>query len=226
MVRAAHLKPFTKSLGMQPSTPTFADRRIPLGLRDEYVRVGDHIAYFWETPREFCEAIRFLEVGLEQDEFCVIFGHTEANRRVSELLAERGYDCTRLEAEGRLAIIRGQTTGAHILSTIDHVFTTALERGTTLIRLLGNIGWGHHDWPAERELLEFEARVTGAAKQFPCVVVCMYDVGALSGGVILHGAFETHPLTFLRNIVRTNSQYVDADEFVARFREDDMAQSG
>ena len=105
MGRAADLKPLTKSPGMGPSTPAFADRRIPLGLRDEYVRVGDHIAYFWETPREFGEAIRFLEVGLEQDEFCVIFGHTEANRRVSELLAERGYDCTRLEAEDRKSVV-------------------------------------------------------------------------------------------------------------------------
>ena len=34
------------------------------------------------------------------------------------------------------------------------------------------------------------------AKQFTCAVVCMHDVGAPSGRVMLHGAFETHPLTF------------------------------
>ena len=62
--------------------------------------------------------------------------------------------------------------------------------------------------------------MTGAAKQFPCVVVCMYDVGALSGRVILHGAFETHPLTFFRNIVRVNSQYVEVDEFLSGLRGD------
>ena len=191
---------------MQPLTRTFSDKRIPLGLRDEYVGVGDHIAYFWETPKEFREAVRFLEVGLEREEFCVIVGHTEGSRCVSELLAERGYDCARLEAEGRLAIIPGQTTGAHMLSMIGHVFTAALERGTTMIRLLANIGWGRDGWPVEKDLLEFEARVTGTAKQFPCVVVCMYEVGALPEGVILQGAFETHSLTCFRNIVRTNSR--------------------
>jgi hypothetical protein len=36
----------------------------------------------------------------------------------------------------------------------------------------------------------------------------MYDVGAVSGRVILHGAFETYPLTFFRNVVRENDQYV------------------
>jgi hypothetical protein len=48
------------------STPVFIDKRIPLGLRDEYVAVGAHIAYFWETPGEFRDAVRFLEVGLER----------------------------------------------------------------------------------------------------------------------------------------------------------------
>jgi hypothetical protein len=120
-----------------------------------------------------------------------------------------------------MVTVPGQTNAAQMLSTIAHVFTEALERGATLIRLLGNIGWGYDGWPDEKDLLEFEARVTSAAKQFPCVVVCMYDVGALSGRVMLHAAFETHPLTFFRNIVRVNSQYVEVDEFVAGLRADD-----
>ena len=151
----------------------------------------------------------------------MIFGHTEGNRRVCESLAARGYDCASLEGQGRLIIVPGQTNAAHMLSTIGQVFTEAVERGATLIRLLGNIGWGYHGWPDEKDLLKFEARVTDAAKQFPCVVVCMYDVGALSGRVILPGAFETHPLTFFRNIVRGNNHYVKVDEFLAGLRADD-----
>jgi chemotaxis family two-component system sensor kinase Cph1 len=203
------------------STPVCTDNRtIPLGLRDEYVAVGAHIAYFWETPGEFRDAVRFLQVGLERGEVCVIFGHAEGNRRVCESLAERGYDCASLVGQGDLVIVPGQTDATQMLSTIGQVFTEALERGATLIRLLGNIGWGYRGWPDEQNLLEFEARVTGVARQFPCVVVCMYDIGALSGRVILHGAFETHPLTFFRNIVRVNSQYVEVDEFLSGLRGD------
>jgi len=154
-------------------------------------------------------------VGLERGDFCVIFGHTDANRRVREVLAERGYDVSRLQNQGTLAIVDGQTTAARLLSTIDDVFTDALERGATLIRLLGNIGWTHAGWPDEGDLLKFEARVTTAAKRFPCVVVCMYDVGAVSGRVMLHGAFETHPITFFRNLLRRNTHFVDVDEFLA-----------
>jgi two-component system, chemotaxis family, sensor kinase Cph1 len=203
------------------STPICVDCKVPLGLRDEYVTAGDHIAYFWETPGEFREAVGFLEVGLERGDFCVVFGHAEGNRRVCESLAERGYDCPDLEGQSRLVVVPGQMNAAKMLSAISDVFTKALEQGATLIRLLGNIGWGSNGWPDEKDLLEFEARVTSAARQFPCVVVCMYDAGALSGRVILHGAFETHPLTFFRNIVRENNQYVEVDEFLAGIRADD-----
>jgi hypothetical protein len=150
-------EPFADSLRTSVvSTPVYIDNRIPLGLRDEYVTVGDHIAYFWETSGEFSEAVGFLAVGLDRGEFCVIFGHTEGNRRVCESLAERGYDCAYWEGQGRLFIVPGETNAAHMLSTIGEVFTEALERGATLIRLLGNIGWGHHGWPDEKDLLEFE----------------------------------------------------------------------
>jgi hypothetical protein len=39
------------------------DNRRPLGLRDEDFAVGAHIAYFWETPGEFRDAVGFLIRG-------------------------------------------------------------------------------------------------------------------------------------------------------------------
>ncbi len=192
---------------------------VRLGLRDERVKVGDHIAYFWETPREFREGVRFLEVGLDEGDFCVIFGHDEGNRHVSETLAESGHDCTRLEAQRRLVVLRGDPDAKKMLSNIESVFVKALASGAKLIRLLGNIGWGREGWPSENDILEFEARVTGAAKAFPCVVVCMYDVQALPGHVMVHGAFETHPLTFCGNVMRQNTHYVEAKQFLSGLRQ-------
>ena len=194
------------------------DARIPLGLRDEHVAPGDHIAYFWETSKEFEEGVGFLTVGLDSGDFCVIFGHDDGNRRVRDTLIARGFNCDRLEAQGQLVTIPGHRDAAHMLANIGEVFSNAMTRGATLIRLIGNIGWGREGWPNERDILEFEARVTGAAKQFPCVVVCMYDVQALPGRVMVHGAFETHPLTFCGNVIRQNTHYVEIDEFMRRRR--------
>jgi hypothetical protein len=185
-----------------------------LGLRDERAEVGDHIAYFWETDQEFTEGVRFLEIGLDSGDFCVIFGHDEGNARVRHTLKTRGYNLAVLESERRLATLGAHADGEVMLANIGRAFTDAVKRGATLIRLLGNIGWGHEGWPDEESILKFEARVTGAARQFPCVVVCMYDVNKLPGRVMLHGAFQTHPITIIGNVMRENPHYVTFDEFL------------
>lgn len=197
------------------------DQTVQLGLFDERVPVGAHIAYFWESSREFRLGVGFLELGLTQGDFCVIFGHQEGNRRVCETLTAQGHDCARLEAEGRLAVLGGHQDADRMLSNIGEVFATAVEKGATLIRLLGNIGWGREGWPKETDILEFEAKITGAARQFPCVVVCMYDVQSLPGRVMVHGALETHPLTFCGNVMRQNTHYVEVEEFLAKLRDTD-----
>ncbi len=40
----------------------------------------------------------------------------------------------------------------------------------------------------------------------------------LSGEVVLHGAFETHPLTFHGNLLRENPCFTPMDEFLERLQ--------
>jgi hypothetical protein len=194
---------------------------VELGLGDEYVNLGDHIAYFWEKPAEFERATEFLLAGHRRGEHLVVFGHGEANKRVLEILERKGLDLEGLISVGRLSVLGGVVSGDGMLGTIGEVFQKAIDSGAGCIRLLGNIGWGRPDWPNDLDILEFEAKVTGAAKMFPSVVVCMYDVGSLSGRQMVRGAYETHPLTFNRNLVRENPFYVGLDDYLARLRETD-----
>lgn len=191
-------------------------RLVRIGLRDEQVEIGSHVAYFWETDAEFQDAVRFLTEGLASNDFCVIFGHDEANARVCEVLEESGFRCEELTAANRMCILSGRKDADAMLGSIGEAFQRAVADGAGLIRLLGNIGWGRDSWPSEREIMEFEGKVTAAAKAFPCVVVCMYDVRALPGRVIVHGAFETHPLTICGNMMRENPHYLTFDEFLKR----------
>ena len=138
-----------------------------------------HVAYFWNSPEEFADAVTFLEVGLRGADHGVIFGHDEANREVCRILEVRGLDVAELTTTGRLTILSGRPDANQMLQEIGQAFERALANGAALVRLLGNIGWGRADWPDEQALLKFEAKVTEAAKQFPCVVVCMYDVAGL-----------------------------------------------
>ena len=178
--------------------------------------VGDHIAYVWETPAEFEEAVGFLCRGIRDGDHCVIFGHDEANEEVARLLAEKGFDVPHLTKAGRLSILGGREHGDMMLSEIGSTFQRAQDQGAPLIRLLGNIGWSRPGWPADRDILAFEAKVTGAAKLFPSVVMCMYDAKSLSGSVMLHGCFETHPIVITGNILRHNPYHVEIEEYLGR----------
>ena len=187
---------------------------IDLGLRDEKVKLGDHIAYFWENDRQFEEAVGFLLVGIREGDHAVVFGHDEANKKVLDLLRMRGIDTDHLQTSERLTVVTGGPSGDRMLGHISETFQGAVERGSGCIRLLGNIGWSKPGWPDDLDILAFEAKVTGAAKQFPCVVMCMYDVASLSGSIMVHGAYETHPLTFCGNVLRENPFYVGVDEYL------------
>ena len=189
---------------------------VPLGIEDQlFASCGDHIAYFWESEAEFVRGVRFIQRGLEDGDHCVVFGHEEANARVFEVLRANAVEVDELTRQGRLSTVGGQKSGDATLDNIAATFERLVGAGATRLRLLGNIGWGHSGWPRETDILAFESRVTGAIAKLPCVVVCMYDVRSLPGRIILHGAFETHPLTFCRNVLRENPSFVPIDEFLA-----------
>ena len=191
---------------------------VELGIKNERVALSDHIAYFWETARQFREAVGFLEVGLRGNDACFVFGHPDANQKVLDILGDQGFDIADLRERSRLWVLGGKSSGMDMLSDLGREFQKAIDGGAPLIRLLGNIGWGHPDWPTELDILEFESRVTGACMAFPCVVVCMYDVARLSGRIMVHGAYETHPLTMCGNVLRENPHCVPIDTFLASLK--------
>ncbi len=187
---------------------------VALGINEENVDVADHIAFFWETEEQFSEAVGFLEIGLRGTDSCVVFGHPAANSRVLSVLQSHGFDDKQLTQEGRLAVLGGKPSGNGMLSEIGAIFQKAIDGGASMVRLLGNIGWGHEGWPNELDILEFESKVTAACKHFPCVVVCMYDIAHLSGRIMVHGAYETHPLTFCGNVLRENPHCLPIETFL------------
>lgn len=191
---------------------------IRLGIDEAYVSAGDHIGYFWENEAQFEEAIGFLGVGLRGRDTCFVFGHDQANQKVLDLLRKRGLDVDAFREKGRLQVLTGDESGEEMLAGVGAAFQAAIAAGAPLLRLLGNIGWRRPGWPGDDDILEFEAKVTAAAQQFPCIVVCMYDVQALPGRIILKGGFETHPLTLRPAGICENPQYQPVEKFLAELK--------
>ena len=188
---------------------------VPLGIGGAFIPLGSHVAYFWESEKDFRAGVNFVDAGLRSTDFCVVFGHEEANERVLDTLRESDFDPKELAQGGRLCTIGGSPSGDAMLASIGARFQQAQRDGAERLRLLGNIGWGRKNWPGDNEILEFEAKVTGAARQFPCVVVCMYDVRNLPGRVLMKGGFETHPHTLRGATLRENPYYLPTEAFLA-----------
>jgi hypothetical protein len=183
---------------------------VALGIIDERVRVGDHIAYFWHSDEEFDRGCEFLAVGLQAQDQCIAFGWKAATRRVCRVLERRGLNLRELQEQTRLRLLPA-TTPRGTLEQLASAFRREVVSGTALIRVLGNIEWGDRHWHRDQGLLMFEAKLTAAAKSVPSVIVCMYDGRAPFGGSALHGALKTHPLMADGNVLRVNTSYVQPE---------------
>jgi MEDS: MEthanogen/methylotroph, DcmR Sensory domain/Putative zinc-finger len=196
------------------------ERGVPLGIADAFAAPGEHIGYFWEDDQDFDATAGFLAAGLERDEVCVLLGHDAANARVLAGLERRGLPPDDMRRRDRFHTVSGQQPADALLREIDDRVRAAVDDGVPMVRVLGHLGWEHPGWPAEREILSLEARVTDAVRKLPSVILCAYDVRGLSGRRLLLGGLECHPLTLRRATLRPNEHYVACKPFLQRLPAD------
>jgi hypothetical protein len=172
--------------------------KIALGITADEVPLGSHLIHFWKTPEEFECGVRFLQFGLaDESQYCVLFGHNEANQRVLEILRRSSPDLDRVLGEERLVVFRRDSSAPITLATFENAFSAAIQKGAGAIRLLGNVGVGRDPLPGRGadEIIDLETGAEVLARRYPCVIVCMYDVNTVSGHLLLNGGFGTHRLT-------------------------------
>ena len=122
--------------------------KIALGITEDEVPLGSHLLHFWRTDEEFGSGVRFLQLGIaDQSQFCVLFGHDEANRRVLEILSKTSDNLDRVIAKGRLVILCRDCSASVTLARIEDAFSAAVRKGATAIRYLGNLGMGREPLP-------------------------------------------------------------------------------
>src|SRR5688572_3094472 len=181
---------------------------VDLGIADEVVFAGDHIAYFYDSDAEFTKAFGFLELGLRGGDHCVVFGIPEDTDRALDVLSALGWSPNELLEQGRLSVLCPAPTCDETVAAVSAHFTQVLGAGAPFIRFLGNAAVGREGWPAEEEFYKLEATVSAATLDLPCVAICMFDLRTQSAQTILKAAFEGHPVTIHRNCIRENPLYV------------------
>ena len=191
--------------------------QIPLGITEDHVALGSHLIHFWQNEEEFERGVHFLELGMaNESEYCVLFGHDEANQKMLESLRKRYANLDGVIQQGRLVILRREGSASETLAKIEGAFQAALAKGAVAIRYLGNLGMGQAPLPGRGadEVVELENGATLLGRRYPCVIVCMYDVNAVSGRLVLNAGFGTHPLA-VRGHALTQNDYFSPHEEAA-----------
>lgn len=184
-------------------------RGMDLGITADKVPLGSHLLYFWESEQDFERGVSFLYPGLGKKEHCIVFGHDEALEHVLKVVRSNGYDPDQLLQERQVTLLRRHTSAQPTLSDFRDVMEAAMRAGATGIRWLGNLGMGRDPLPAgDSDVVELENKATELISQFPGVIVCMYDVRTLPGGLILKGGLQQHQLTVCCDGVHDNPFYV------------------
>src|SRR5258708_33680434 len=151
---------------------------ITLGITNDQIALGSHLIHFWQNEEEFERGVRFLEPGIaNESQYCVLFGHDEANQRVLGILRKTCGDLDRVLREGRLVILRRESSASATLANIEAAFASAVRKGATVSRYLSHLGMGQPPLPCRgpHAVLELEKGVTTLARRYPCVILCMYD---------------------------------------------------
>jgi len=187
---------------------------ITLGITNDQVALGSHLIHFWQNEEEFERGVRFLQLGIENEsQYCVLFGHDEANQQVLEILRKKYPELDRVIREGRLVILRREDSASETLAKIEAAFAAAVRKGATAIRYLGNLGMGQAALPGRGadEVIELENGATLLGRRYPCVIVCMYDVNTVSGSLVLNAGFGTHPLAVCGHALRQNPYFTPGE---------------
>lgn len=189
---------------------------VDLGRSGWRAPVHSHLAYTWETERDFTDAIGFVEAGLQGPDHCVVIGQKPDNERTLAGLAHKGIDVIDVQRQRRLTVVERDPTARQMLNRIAAIFGAALMGGAPVLRLFGNVGWGRHTGPPDGELLSYELELTGIAESFPSVILCLHQASTLSGPILRHGVLTTHPQLLDQSGVLGNPHFVPIERSLLR----------
>jgi DNA-binding transcriptional MerR regulator len=139
-------------------------------------------------------AIPFLRDGLRLGQTCFLAAAGSVRAAHIDALARAGGDdIEEAIRNGQLVVVDGPgRTVEECVAFWERSFWKALEGGTTVIRVVGEMESEREIFSSEAEMMRYEVAYNGLAKRFPTVTLCQYDVRTFTGEVV-YEAFKAHP---------------------------------
>jgi hypothetical protein len=186
-----------------------------------------HVCAFFDSPAdEDAVMLPFLREGIERGEkaFCIV--DQAHGRPYRERLAGAGIPVESAEASGQLECRRwedaylreGHFDQNAMLELIEEVLKEGRAAGFPLTRLAAHMEWAVEDRPGVDDLVEYETRLNYILPRYRDPVICMYETGKFSSGVVID-ILRTHPMVMIGGVLHENPFYVPPDQFLRELRE-------
>ncbi|MBF0283816.1 MAG: MEDS domain-containing protein [Magnetococcales bacterium] len=206
---------------------TVEDHRedVDLGFTAERFPPGQHMCLIYNDEEERRRVIgRFLQSGLEGEEFVAYFAQDAAPEEIRHQLQKLGVECARYEARNQLQLLsthdayfpEGAFTPEGMLERLRHFYHDNRARGWRHVRASGEMHWALSGVPGADRLFEYECRLNDLVRDHPLTPICQYDARRFSGAAIF-AALQVHPLMIVQGQVVRNPYYVDVTAWLARW---------
>jgi DNA-binding transcriptional MerR regulator len=188
--------------GAEPVDDDFKPDGASVMLGGSPVPLHSHYPAFYATDEGRLRlALPFLRDGLRLGQTC--FLSASGKVRVAYLDALIKLDEVDIEsAMGNGKFVLVDSIGGSVDECIafwERTFWKALEAGSTVIRVVGEMECEREVFSSEAEMMSYELAYNAVAHRFPAVTLCQYDVRAFNGEVILE-ALKAHPDTYERRV--------------------------
>jgi DNA-binding transcriptional MerR regulator len=142
-------------------------------------------------------AVPFLRDGLRYGQTCFLSAAGQVQDSYINALAQvEGLDIEAAIRSGQLVVVDAiGTTVEECIAYWERSFWKALDGGSKVIRVIGDMATERDLFSSLAEMMRYETAYNGVAKRFPTVSLCQYDVRAFDGEVV-YEAFKSHPDTY------------------------------
>jgi hypothetical protein len=196
------------------------DDAASFGFAEGACRGGSHVCLIYdsEAERRWVMA-NFFRAGLAAGEDTVYFADSGVQETI-EWLALEGVPAGAEVAEGCVRVLsaeaayypHGYFSAEDTIGRVRSLSRDAEERGYSVLRGTGEVGWVTRGVRGSEEHLEYEVRVTPMCQECTVTALCQFDA-RLWEGQALFNMLRVHPRMMVRGQVMENPYYLTPEEF-------------
>jgi MEDS: MEthanogen/methylotroph, DcmR Sensory domain len=191
-------------------------------------KLAQHVhacAFFHNQDEEYQVMLPFIKEGIEKGEKAFHIVDPKLQQQHRERLDKAGIDTSALEKRNQLevriweqAYLRnGRFDQDNMLALIQEILTSGKTQGFPLTRLIAHMEWSLEKQAGVEDIMEYEARLNNVLPNFHDPVICVYDLGRFSAGVIID-ILRTHPMVIVGGVLHEGWFYIAPDEFLTELR--------